>query len=141
MRLFFVLLILPALLGGHELVPLPRQITPGTGQLLVDVQTAVIAPANLQEPARVIASALQKTTGFLHRIRTPQQVGRMRFKRAVRLTLDPSLEQTGSYLLKVTPEGVSLSAAGPAGMMHGAQLWSTSFQLHKNHNNAPSCQA
>ena len=121
MRLFFVLLILPALLGGHELVPLPRQITHETGQLLVDVQTAVIAPADLQEPARVIASALQKTTGFLHRIRTPQQVGRMRFKRAVRLTLDPSLEQTGSYLLKVTPEGVSLSAAGPTGMMHGAQ--------------------
>jgi hypothetical protein len=121
MRFPSLLLFLPALLGAQELVPLPRKITQGSGQLLVDVRTAVIAPAELTGSAEVLATALQKTTGFLHRIRTPEQVGRMRFKRAIRLSLDSSMQRKGSYRLKVTPEGATITAGDPTGVMHGAQ--------------------
>lgn len=121
MRLLFVILLFPTLLGAQDLVPRPRKITPGDGQLLVDVQTAVIAPAPLAEHARLIAAALQKTTGFLHRVRTPEQVGLMRFKRAIRLSLEGPATPVGAYRLEITTEGVTLSAGDQTGLMHGAQ--------------------
>lgn len=121
MRLLFVFLLLPALLGAQDLVPRPRKITPGDGQLLVDVQTAVIASAPLAEHARIIAEALQKTTGFLHRVRTPEQVGLMRFNRAIRLSLDGPATPPASYRLEITAEGITLTAGDETGLMHGAQ--------------------
>ena len=123
MRLFLLLLCLPTLLGAQDLIPLPRKITPGSGQLLVDVQTAVIAPAELEEHARVIALALQKTTGFLHRIRTPEQLGLIKLNRPVRLSLNGPADQPGSYQLKITPKGTHITAGDHAGLMHGAQTF------------------
>ena len=104
------------------LVPAPRQIEAGSGQLIVDVQTSVIAPKNLASHAEVLIKALQKTTGYLHRSRTLAQIGRMQIKRAIRLGLATS-EKEEFYRLEITPEGATITGSDPAGLMHGVQTF------------------
>jgi hypothetical protein len=87
MRFFIVFSILMAPLLSATLVPMPREIVLGEGKLVVDVQTAVIAPDYLSPQAAVLTGALQKTTGYVHRFRTIKQVGRLRYKRAIKLSL------------------------------------------------------
>ena len=104
------------------LIPAPRQIEPGFGELIVDVQTTVIAPGNLANHAGILTKALQKTTGYLHRSRTPAQIGRMKIKRAIRLGLADSGKE-GFYHLEITPGGVTITGSDPAGLMHGVQTF------------------
>lgn len=119
----FLLLLMP--LDASHLIPPPRKITPHEGKLLIDVRTAVIAPAALAGHAEVLAQALQKTTGFLHRTRTPREVGTMVIERAIRLALSDQADEQkpGFYRLEITPEGVTLTAADRVGLMHGAQTF------------------
>jgi len=121
MRALLASLLLTFPLAAADLIPKPRQITPSEGTLLVDVQTAVIAPAALADHAQVIALALQKTTGFLHRVRTPQQLGRIRLNRPIKLALENISDKPGFYRLEITPEGIVLTASNQTGLMHGAQ--------------------
>jgi len=122
MRIFMALSLLIGSLAKGDLIPMPRSIQENPGNLIVDVQTAVIAPKNLAGHAEVLTKALQKTTGYVHRFRTIQQAGRMTFKRAIRLGLADS-EKPGFYLIEVTPEGATITGSDPAGLMHGMQTF------------------
>jgi hexosaminidase len=123
MRILALLILTLATVRGQGLIPYPKSLAPREGQFLVDARTAVIAPQEFEDHARLIASAVQRTTGFLHRVMTPEQVGLMRIKRTIRLSLGPPDAPTGSYRLEVTPEGVSLKAPDRLGLMHGAQTF------------------
>ncbi len=122
---FFLLVILltwfPLALPG-ALIPEPREIELGEGALRVDVQTAVIAPAELAVAAEIITAALQKTTGYVHRIQTPKGLRRMVLARAVTLSLI-DLEQDEAYRLEITPEGATIMGGDLAGLMHGVQTF------------------
>lgn len=63
MRLPIVFSTLMVPLLSATLVPMPREIVLSEGKLVVDVQTAVIAPDYLAPQAEVLTAALQKTTG------------------------------------------------------------------------------
>jgi hypothetical protein len=136
MKIFVLATLLMWLPAASALIPMPRDIQLGEGELTVDVQTAVIAPENLKTHAGVLTSALQKTTGYPHRWRTPQQVGRMTFKRAIRLGLADS-EEEEYYQLKITPEGVTINGSDLAGLMHGVQTFVQMLPVAKDPINAP----
>lgn len=120
-RLIFLILTLGSFCRA-DLIPKPRSIQEEAGQLVVDVQTAVIAPKTLSGHAHVLTTALQQTTGYAHRFRTAQEVGRMTFKRSIRLDLIDS-EKTGFYRIEVTPDGATIHGGDPAGLMHGVQTF------------------
>ena len=114
-------------LGGFglaaPLIPLPRVIELREGGLRVDVQTMVIAPEELAVPAQVITEALQKTSGALHFIRTPRELGRIKVPRAVRLKLEEVSGGEGAYELEVTAQGATIRAGDRAGLMSGVQTF------------------
>jgi hypothetical protein len=58
MRFFIVFSTVIAPLLSATLVPMPREIDLGEGKLVVDVQTAVIAPDDLAPQAEVLTAAL-----------------------------------------------------------------------------------
>lgn len=122
MRLFCIIYALLIHSLPAVLIPAPRQITPGSGELKVDVQTRVIADKNLSGQTETLLKALQKTTGYLHYSRTPAQVGRMQIKRAIRLGL-ADLENTASYRIEITPDGATINGSDPIGLMHGVQTF------------------
>lgn len=122
MKIFVLATLLIWLPAAAALIPMPRDIQQGEGELKVDVQTAVIAPKNLETHAGVLTAALQKTTGYVHRWRTPRQIGRMILKRAIRLGLADS-EKEEYYQIKITPEGVTINGSDLAGLMHGVQTF------------------
>lgn len=105
---------------GEVLVPQPKEVVALEGRLLVDVQSAVIAPEELGAAAQVMAEALQRTTGYLHRVRTPEQVGRMVYLRAIRLAVDEGLEEQG-YEVKISEEGMEVRGGDVFGVMAGVQ--------------------
>lgn len=110
------------LLGALQavLIPKPREITPREGHLVVDVQTRVIAPAALGEPAKLITEALTRMSGMMFSSLTLKQAGRMEFPRAIRLEIVPS-EVPASYLMEVTPKGLKITGSDQEGLMHGVQ--------------------
>lgn len=120
MRLFIVFATLMAPLLSATLVPMPREIVLGEGKLVVDVQTAVIAPDHLAPQAEVLTTALQKTTGYVHRFRTIKQVARLRYKRAIKLSLG-KFEKPEFYRIEITPEGATIQGSDLPGLMHGIQ--------------------
>ena len=120
MRFFIVFSTLIAPLLSATLVPMPREIDLGEGKLVVDVQTAVIAPDDLAPQAEVLTAALQKTTGYVHRFRTIKQVARFRYKRAIKLSLS-KFEKPEFYRIEITPEGATIQGSDLAGLMHGIQ--------------------
>ncbi len=119
MALFFALMSFPI---GAALVPMPREITLGEGEFQVDAQTTVIAKSDHAVPALVITTALQKTTGCLHRTLDLAKLGRIKMPRPVRLEI-VKMEKEESYQLEIKPEGVTIKGSDPAGLMHGAQTF------------------
>ncbi|MDB4652946.1 beta-N-acetylhexosaminidase [Akkermansiaceae bacterium] len=120
MRLFIVSTIVLTSFLKATLVPMPREILPGEGKLIVDVRTAVIAPAQLESQAEALTTALQKTTGYPHRFRTVKQAGRLPYKRAIRLSLG-KFKKPEFYRIEITPEGASIQGGDLPGLMHGIQ--------------------
>ena len=110
MRFFIVFSTVIAPLLSATLVPMPREIDLGEGKLVVDVQTAVIAPDDLAPQAEVLTAALQKTTGYVHRFRTIKQVARFRYKRAIKLSLG-KFEKPEFYRIEITPEGATIQGS------------------------------
>ncbi len=117
MRLFIVLSLALASFLGATLVPMPREIVPGEGEMLIDARTRVIAPAELASQAEVLAAALQKTTGYQHYIKPP---GRRNYKRTIRLSLG-KFDKPAFYRLQITEDGAHIQGSDLAGLMHGIQ--------------------
>ena len=122
--IIIIALILSPLLSA-TIIPLPQKIEQTPGKLLIDVQTAVIADATLESHAKVLTLGLQNTTGFLHRWRTPRQVNRKKFNRAIYLHLKDHTEpeEPETYHLQITPTEATITAATPSALMHGVQTF------------------
>lgn len=131
MRFFIVFSTVIAPLLSATLVPMPREIDLGEGKLVVDVQTAVIAPDDLAPQAEVLTAALQKTTGYVHRFRTIKQVARFRYKRAIKLSLG-KFEKPEFYRIEITPEGATIQGSDLAGLMHGIQTMAQLLPINDN---------
>ena len=134
MRIFALIspFLISTLVAG--LIPKPRSIKPEAGELTVDVQTTVIAPQSLSGHANVLKLALQSSTGYLHRVFTPQQVGRQVYKRAIHLSV-AEMERPESYRLEIKPAAVTIVGSDSAGLMHGVQTFAQ--LLPKGHEPIP----
>lgn len=120
MPMLLFLMVLCFASAQAALVPLPREIVKGEGTLVIDAQTAVIAPAGFKKDAELVTAALGRMSGFRHRDLTVRQAGRMRFPRAIRLEIAPS-EHREFYRMSITPDELTISGGDAAGLMHGVQ--------------------
>lgn len=107
--------------GPDALVPLPRRVVRGDGELLLGPDARIIADRSTVEAARALQDALSPATGL------PLPVGLERGNEApggsVAFELSRSLGELGpeGYRLSVDERGVNISAAAPAGLFYAAQ--------------------
>lgn len=102
-----------------RIVPRPVAIRAGTGQFTLSRHTVIVAPPSLAAEARRLAAYLRPATGLP--LPVVRQAGSAT---AIVLALDssrvPELGREG-YTLSATSEGVTITAAGPAGVFYGIQ--------------------
>jgi len=122
MRICAFLSLLLIHISAAGLIPRPRIVQGSDGELVVDVQTRVIAPKNLANHAEALTKALEKSTGYTHQIFTPEKVGRRKFRRSIRLGLADS-EKEAFYRLEITSKGATITGSDSAGLMHGVQTF------------------
>ncbi len=106
-------------LQGQVLLPYPKKVEANGDDLLVDLQTAVVAEKALFGVAEVLVGRLQDLTGYRHRMTVPTK-GRLLWPRPFRLELG-RVRGEGSYELKITKEGVWLKGEGQVGVANGVQ--------------------
>ena len=122
----------PSAAAEFDIVPLPVEITPGSGQFVIDAGTAITAPRDLETTAGLLSGLLRGATG------QPLPVAR---DGTIRLALDASLESSlgrEGYQLTVTPDAVHLAAPQRAGLFYGGQ---TLLQLLPTDGSAPAIPA
>lgn len=102
-----------------RIVPRPVAIRAGSGQFTLSRPTVIAAPPSLAAEARRLAAYLRPATGLP--LPVVRQAGSAR---AIVLALDssrvPEIGREG-YTLSASPEGVTITAAGPAGVFYGIQ--------------------
>ncbi|CAM5445160.1 beta-N-acetylhexosaminidase [Rhodanobacter lindaniclasticus] len=110
----------PAAAAPPALIPLPAQLAPGDGQVLVDSTTVVVVadhdPATTQT-AHYLIDLLARTRGLtLHLADDAPRAP------AIVLQRDPQapVAQAGGYALDVDGKGIRVRARDAAGLFHGA---------------------
>jgi hexosaminidase len=112
-------------------VPVPAVYTLGEGHVSLSPDVAITADPGAAEVAEQLAVVLREATGYAVPLRA---AGAPPGAVAVTLrTEDPDLGAEG-YALTATPNGMSLSANGPAGLFYGVQ---TVRQLWAAHGSMP----
>ncbi len=98
-----------------QIVPLPAQMTADTGTFTLTPGATIAAPAAATAVANQLAAVLRPSTGYALPVSSAA-------------TGDIALDLSGAaglgdegYTLDVTPAGVKLSAAKPAGLFYGVQ--------------------
>ncbi|MFG2821786.1 beta-N-acetylhexosaminidase [Kitasatospora sp. NPDC048365] len=94
------------------ILPTPVRAHRTAGRFTLDAATAVRAEAAAEPAARLLRTLLAPATG-LPLPASPDG--------AVVLALDPAVLGAEGYRLSITPDGVRLVAARPAGLLHGIQ--------------------
>ncbi len=104
---------------NFTLIPLPQQITITGGLFSLSVATQIVSDEAGLPEAFVLSDSLHLATGSALTVCTASQDKAP----VIRLRLDPELAALGEegYRLSVTREGVTLSAAGRAGLFYGVQ--------------------
>ena len=99
------------------LIPIPAKVTRGAGTFSLMASTQIEAPDALRSAAERLRDDLRPATGFALPIVTGATGPR------IALRLDATLARLGdeSYRLGATAAGVTISAAGSAGIGHGLQ--------------------
>lgn len=95
------------------LVPVPVFEDLRGGELALHADMVVAAADGLEAEADWLAVVIRESTGWLVPLGEPQDA-------VVRFTLDEG-RGAEAYRLEITPEGVLISAGGPAGALYGAQ--------------------
>ncbi|HPZ65631.1 MAG TPA: glycoside hydrolase family 20 zincin-like fold domain-containing protein, partial [Bacillota bacterium] len=98
-------------------IPAPTDLFLGTGNLVLDEGTAIVAPEPLQGIARYLQQVLLEESGLSLPI-APHGAGK-----AIRLSVKPDLTGIGSegYLFTAGPAGVEIAATTEAGVFYGVQ--------------------
>ena len=98
------------------IIPVPAELIPSQGALLVRSGTAISAPAGdaaALSAARLLAGQVKQTRGLeLH--------AREGGSGAIILVRDPSVTAAEGYVLTVTPKGARIAAKDDAGLLYGA---------------------
>lgn len=102
-----------------SLIPQPLRLEVGEGNFSIDSAIAVVAPESAASVAEYLAGWLRHATGFDIPVHTTAPGG----SGAVVLRLDAAQDEVGAegYTLRVTPDGVEIGAAQPAGLFYGVQ--------------------
>jgi hexosaminidase len=100
-----------------NLIPMPLTVQPATGTYRITANTVIYASPDLSQIGQYLADRLNPATGYAIKVLsgTPG-TGSI----ALSLNGDSSLGDEG-YLLTITPDGITLSAAAPAGIFWGVQ--------------------
>jgi hexosaminidase len=107
-------------MAGPALLPMPSKMLASNGVfVLLDSKTAVVAPIELDDQAKILAADLRAATGL------PMPVVRYAAAgRAIRLVLDPKFTTAGpqgGYRLIVRGEGVEIAALTATGLFYGGR--------------------
>ncbi len=108
-----------------SIIPVPASIIMGSGGFVAPVEVIIITDKN--EEVKRIATTLAKTITTALGNHTEIKEGNKALSKSIFLSLssDKSISKEG-YRLKVTPDVVSITASGPAGIFYGIQ---TLYQL------------
>ena len=102
------------------ILPAPANMTVKTGTFTLVADTVIVADAASAATARQLADYLKPATGWAL---TVVQSAPDRDKVAIELSQDKNLASLGEegYRLSVTPQRISIAAAGQAGVFYGVQ--------------------
>lgn len=98
------------------IIPVPAELIPGQGALLVRSGAVISAPAGdaaALSAARLLAGQVKQTRGL-------DLVAREGGAGAIVLVRDPSVTAAEGYVLTVTPKGARIAAKDDAGLLYGA---------------------
>jgi hexosaminidase len=106
------------LLAAPSIVPKPTKLTTGAGTFRLTPETVLVADDNIEKAeAQKFADTIAPSLGF-----KPRVVNKAGRGAAINFNLDwrePTREE--GYKLSVTPQGVTITAAKPAGLYYGTQ--------------------
>lgn len=117
-----------------SLVPLPQKVAVTGGVFPLNLDTKIVSDEAALPEAQCLSAGLRPLIGATLSVSAAGQDGYS----AIILQLIPTLETLGSegYQLSVTPEGITLKAAGRAGLFYGVQ---TLLQLADGSENSLPC--
>ncbi|MBC7947135.1 MAG: family 20 glycosylhydrolase [Chitinophagaceae bacterium] len=120
-----LLFAIASLAQNQAIIPKPASETWGTGSFILPSTITIVTSASpdLQRIARQLSERLTRVTG--NKVNTQQGATALPQSIFLSLSSDGSI-QTEGYRLRVTTDGVSLTAADPAGIFFGVQ---TLYQL------------
>ena len=101
-------------------VPLPTKLTAGTGTFTITASTPIVADTGLLAQARQLARLLTPATGFDLDVSTGAAPKAPHIAFSLQKALVTALGDEG-YQLDVTPKGVAIRAAHPAGAFYAVQ--------------------
>lgn len=106
--------------ANYSVVPLPQQITAGEGEgFVLDSGTRIAYPEGdsaLMRDAELLAQYIGQMTGL-----NPELTTETDAKGVIALAAGLQSENAEAYQLTVTPEGISIDGATPAGTFYGVQ--------------------
>jgi hexosaminidase len=102
---------------AQEIVPLPAHLQRNTGEFVLTAATTIVADRAAQAEAQTLRDYLRPATGFALPV-VSRDSGN-----AIRLRMDKNLTALGEegYRLSSDARGVSITAAGAAGLFYGVQ--------------------
>ncbi|HET7217064.1 MAG TPA: beta-N-acetylhexosaminidase [Vicinamibacterales bacterium] len=101
-------------------VPLPTTLTPGSGAFTLTASTPIVADAAFRAQAKQLAHILAPATGFDLDVRTGTAPKTAHIAVSRQKQLAASLGDEG-YQLEVSPKGIAIRAAEPAGAFYAVQ--------------------
>jgi hexosaminidase len=106
--------------SSFDLIPLPRNVRPGSGELVVTPAISIVArrdaPPKTDRVASFLADRLRVATGY-----EVPLTANSNDAPAIELELDASVLENEGYRLEVTPQRVRIGARSAHGLFHGVQ--------------------
>ena len=114
--------------ADYNVVPLPQSIvTPlGAGEFILTPQVKILYPEGnerLERSAALMASYVNDNLGFLPETASydSSKLKKASESGAVVFAIDPKVDNPEGYQLSVTPKGITIKGAEPAGVFYGMQ--------------------
>ena len=117
--------------AGYQVIPLPQEILPQSDNtspspcFILDAHTPLVCQGDetMQRNAHLLAEYVEEKTGFKPTVTSDPT------PKAVTLLLDDKVGHPEGYTLTVSPEGVTIAGATPAGVFYGIQTLRKSLPI------------
>ena len=111
---------------SYDVVPMPRQMQPGSGTpFMLNEQVHIWAADGLEREAAFLQTYLHEATG----LQLPISPQKQRKQQYIELTVSPKVASKEGYELTVTSKGISLQGGSAAGVFYGIQTLRKSIGL------------